>query len=178
MFNLFRRLLLLPFLVLSWGSINVAAATETFFDQSLGDFQSELVSARKSGKRGVLLMFETEGCPFCRKMREQVLGQPEVLRFFRGHFAIFSVDLLGSVTVTDFAGQNMTEKNFARAQRVRGTPTFIFVGLDGKEMARFVGATRDAGEFLALGRYVADGYWRTRNFKQFFPDTEPESRKP
>ena len=46
-----------------------AAEADKLFDQSLGDFRVELESAKKSGKRGMMLMFEAEGCPYCLKMR-------------------------------------------------------------------------------------------------------------
>lgn len=143
-----------------------AAAGDAFFDASLGDFAAELKSARQEGKLGVLLVFEAEGCPFCHRMREQVLGRPAVQQYFRRHFSIFTVDINGSVTVTDFAGKEVTEKALSLAYKVRGTPTFVFVGVDGQTMARHAGTTRDAEEFLALGRYVVDGHWRNASYEQ------------
>jgi thioredoxin-related protein len=155
-----------------------AADADAFFDASLGDFSAELQAARQQGKLGVLLMFEAEGCPYCRRMREQVLNQASVQQFYRRHFNIFAVDFLGSVAITDFAGKELTEKAFARAQRVRGTPTFLFVGLDGREMTRYTGATRDADEFMALGRYVAEGHQARMPFEQYYPASRPASRAP
>jgi len=155
-----------------------AADSAHFFDSSLGDFKAELDGALKENKQGLLLMFEVEGCPFCRKMKEQVLSRDEVQAYYRKYFAIVAVDVLGSLTISDFAGQSMTEKSFARAMKVRGTPTFLFIGPDGKEMARYVGATRDTREFMELGRFVVEGHWRTQEFRQFYPRTQPESRKP
>jgi thioredoxin-related protein len=145
----------------------LAASGDAFFDTSLGDFAAEIRTAQAKGKAGVLLMIEAEGCPYCRRMREKVLSQPAVQQYFRAHFNSFSVDFMGSVPVTDFTGKEVTEKNFARSQRVRGTPTFLFVGPDGKEMARYTGATRDADEFMALGRFVVDGHWQKMTFEQF-----------
>jgi thioredoxin-related protein len=175
-----RRFILPAFLVaLAWALAPAAVADASgFFDPSLGDFKAELATAAKEGKQGVLLMFEAEGCPYCRKMKEQVLTRPEVQAYYRKHFAIFTVDVLGSVTVTDFAGRSATEKNFAREQRVRGTPTFLFVGADGKEMTRYTGATRDAREFMELGRYIVEGHWRKQDFQQFYRNTQPEGRRP
>lgn len=174
-----RRYVLLALrAMISWTFAAAADDASGFFDPSLGDFKGELAAAAKGGKLGVLLMFEIEGCPYCRRMKEQVLNRADVQSYFHRHFAIFSVDVVGSVAVTDFVGGMVTEKEFARAQRVRGTPTFVFVSADGKEMARYVGATRDAKEFMELGRFVAEGHWRKQDFAQFYRNAQPEGRKP
>lgn len=167
-----RRLLplLVLFLSLLPHSAKAADAAQ-FFDQSLGDFKAELADGLKEGKKGMLVMFEAEDCPFCRMMKAQVLNRDEVQAYFHKHFAIVVVDVLGSVTITDFSGKGQTEKEFARSIKLRGTPTFIFYGPGGKEMTRYVGATRDAKEFMELGRYVAEGHWQKQGFGQFYPSS-------
>jgi thioredoxin-related protein len=102
-------------------------------------------------------------------MKAQVLNRDDVQAYYRKHFAIFAVDIFGSVPITDFVGKSHTEKGYAIAQKLRGTPTFVFVGAGGKEMTRYIGATRDAQEFMELGRYVADGHWRSKGFGEFYP---------
>lgn len=160
---------LLRFILVWLAALTLAQAApgDAFFDTSLGDYPAELQAARQQGKLGVLLVFEAEGCPFCKRMREQVLSQPEVQQYFRRHFNIFSVDINGSVTMTGFDGKEQTEKAYARALKVRGTPSFFFFAVDGREMARYSGATRDAGMFMLLGRFVAEGHWRNTTFEQF-----------
>lgn len=158
-------------------AVAAAEAGAAFFEQTLGDYPAELAAAQRQGKTGVLLMFEAEGCPYCKRMREQVLSQPDVQQYFKRHFSSFAVDILGSVEVTDFGGKELSEKSFARAQRIRGTPTFLFVGADGKELARYSGATRDADEFLALGRYVVEGHHRHKSFDQYLAGTHAPSRR-
>ncbi len=145
----------------------LASDGDAFFEQSLGDFRAEIQAAQKAGKLGVLLMFEAEGCPYCRKMRQNVLNRQDVQSYFRQRFTAFSVDVLGDVPVTAPDGREMAEKKIAAAMKVRGTPTFVFLGPDGIEMARYAGATRDADEFMLLGRYVADGHYRSQSFDQF-----------
>ncbi len=144
-----------------------AAPADAFFETSLGDFAAEIKTAQQQGKVGVLLMVEAEGCPYCRRMREQVLSQPAVQQYFKTHFNSFSLDMLGSVPVTDFTGKEVTEKTFARTLKIRGTPTFLFIAPDGKEMARYTGATKGVDEFMALGHFVADGHWQKMTFDQF-----------
>jgi thioredoxin-related protein len=152
----------LLYMATSW-----AASADSFFDQTLGDFREELESAKKAGKGGVLLMFEAEGCPYCRKMRSTVLNRADVQDYFKSHFANFTVDILGAVPVTDFAGKETTEARFAQSMRVLGTPTFLFISLDGAELARYTGATRDAEEFLHLGKYVVGGHFKHQTLDTF-----------
>lgn len=138
-----------------------------FFDQNLGDFKTELAAASKEGKVGILLMYELEDCPFCHRMKETILNQSEVQDYYRKRFLIFSVDINGDNPLVDFSGKETTEKKFAAEQRVRATPVFGFYDLDGKPMTRFTGASKDANEFMLLGRYVAEGIWKTMPFAKY-----------
>jgi thioredoxin-related protein len=139
-----------------------------FFQPTFGDFQEDLEEARAEGKKAILIFFEMDECPFCHRMKQQVLNQPEVQDYFREHFAIFSVDVEGDLEVTDFQGNTLKQSDFAfRENRVRATPVFQFFNLDGEPIARFTGATRDVREFLQLGEYVAEGHYQSMNFTRF-----------
>ncbi len=164
------RLLLLGSLLFI-GTISQSATRDPndyFFDQSLGDFREELESAREEGKQGILIMFEMEECPFCHRMKTRVLNQIEVQDYFKANFLIFSVDIEGGVMITDFQGEEMSQKDFAFKQfRVRATPVFGFFDLTGKLVARYTGATNDSREFLWLGEFVVDGHYEKSNFSRF-----------
>ena len=139
-----------------------------FFQPTFGDFQEELDEARADGKKAILIFFEMDECPFCHRMKQQVLNQPEVQDYFREHFAIFSIDVEGDVEITDFQGNTMRQSDFAfREFRVRATPVFQFFNLDGEPIVRFTGATRDVREFLQLGTFVAEGHHEQMNFTRF-----------
>jgi thioredoxin-related protein len=158
-------LLLLPI-----GDISAATRDpgENFFDQSLGNFYDELEVAREEGKKGVLIMFEMDECPFCHRMKTRVLNQAEVQDYFKQHFLIYTVDIEGDVEIADFQGNAMKEKDFAFKQfRVRATPVFGFFDLEGKLITRFTGATNDAQEFLWLGEFVVNDHYKTTNFSRY-----------
>ena len=139
-----------------------------FFDQSLGDFSEELEVARDEGKKGILIMFEMDECPFCHRMKARVLNQVDVQDYFKQHFQIYTVDIEGDVEIADFQGQAMKEKDFAFKQfKVRATPVFGFFDLDGQLITRFTGATNDAREFLWLGEFVVDGHYKSTNFSRY-----------
>lgn len=138
-----------------------------FFQPKLGDFKAELDTARQSGKSGVLLMFVMEDCPFCARMESSILSQSEVQDYYRKHFLIFEMDVKGGSPMTDFKGVNTTEKDFALKLRARATPTFIFFDNQGEPVTRFIGPTKDAAEFLLLGRYVVEGAYKTQPFSAY-----------
>lgn len=138
--------------------------TTHFFDQKIGDLKGDLEVAKKEGKKGILLMFELDDCPFCHRMKQTVLNQSEVQDYYRKHFIVYPIDAKGDTPVTDFSGKEMSEKQFAAVHRVRATPVFIFFGLDGKPLTRFTGATKDSKEFLQLGKYVVDGAYKAQPF--------------
>ncbi len=139
-----------------------------FFDQSLGDFTEELARAKAEGKQGVMLFFEMDDCPFCHRMKTTVLNQPEVQAYYRKHFLSFPVDVEGDVEITDFQGRTYTQKNFAeKVNRVRATPVFAFYDLQGRQVARYTGATSGVAEFMLLGEYVADGHYKEMPFTKY-----------
>jgi thioredoxin-related protein len=162
--------LLAALLLLAATAVNAVVRDpgEHFFDQTFGDFSEEIENAREQGKKGILIMFEMDECPFCHRMKTTVLNQSEIQDFFREHFLIFPVDIEGDVEVTDFSGNSLTQKDFALKEfRVRATPVFAFFDLDGKLIARYTGATRNAEEFRWLGDYVVDGAYDEVSFTRY-----------
>jgi thioredoxin-related protein len=176
-----KQLRWLPLLLLLFFASAQAATRdpgEFFFDQSLGDFSEELETARDEGKKGVLIMFEMDECPFCHRMKTRVLNQSEVQDYFKEHFLIYTVDIEGDVEITDFQGNSMKEKDFAfKVHKVRATPVFGFFDLDGKMMTRFTGATNDAREFLWLGDFVVNDHYKQTNFSRYKRQKKRELRQ-
>ena len=141
---------------------------EYFFQETFGDFQEELAIAKEENKKGILIFFEMDECPFCHRMKTTVLNKPEIQDWYRETFRIFSVDVEGDVDITDFEGNSTSQKDFAFKQhRVRATPVIAFFDLEGKRVARFTGATRDASEFMLLGQFVAEGAYEDSNFTRY-----------
>ena len=146
----------------------MASAEMSFFDQHLGDFAEELENAADENKKGILIFFEMDECPFCFRMKTTVLNQPEVIQYFKKHFLIFPVDIEGSVEMTDFQGKATIERDFAfRQNRVRATPVFAFFDLNGKRVARYTGPTSTVEEFMLLGQFVVDEEYKKTNFIRF-----------
>ncbi len=141
---------------------------EFFFDSSFGDFSEELVTAKEQGKKGILIFFEMDECPFCHWMKTNVLNKEKVQAFYKENFLIFSVDIEGDIEMTNFQGKTMTQKDFAfKENRVRATPVIAFFDLEGNRVMRFTGRSGSIGEFLLLGQFVADEEYKKTKFSKY-----------
>ncbi|HEV7800670.1 MAG TPA: thioredoxin family protein [Burkholderiales bacterium] len=147
----------------------------SFFNLNMGDLKTELAEARTDGKKALMVMFEQEGCPGCLYMKRNILNRRDVQDFYRSNFANLSLDIWSSVPVKDFANREQTEKAYAQAAKIKGTPTFVFYDLSGNEIARVFGTVDTPDEFLLLGQFVASGAYKTRTFAQY--KTEPRAMR-
>ena len=78
------------------------------------------------------------------------------------------MDIEGDVEITDFEGNNLTQKEFAtKINRVRATPVFAFYDLEGKQVVRYTGATRNTEEFLWLGEFFVNGEYKNMRFTKY-----------
>jgi thioredoxin-related protein len=158
------RALLAAVLVCAAGAALAAEPWERFFELSFGDLRAEAADAKKAGKIGLLVMYEFEECPYCAAMKRDVLSRPDVQAAFGARFRAIQIDTRGSQPVTGFDGRTLAERDFARAAGIRGTPTFVFYGLDGAMLAVQRGAISDPAVFILLGDYVATGAYRHGSF--------------
>lgn len=138
-----------------------------FFMPLFGDLRVDLDDARKDQRKGVVLIYEMEGCPFCERLKRTALRNDEVRRYYHSKFLVYRIDVKGALALTGWDGHERTESEFAAQQRVRATPTIVFYDLNGRELTRLVGPPLDATEFLLLGRYVADGRYASDSFDAY-----------
>lgn len=139
-----------------------------FFNETFGNLQEELQRAKDEGKKGVLIFFEMDECPFCHRMKETVLNQPEVQAYFREHFINIDIDIEGDVEINNFKGEPITQKQFAvKVNRVRATPVFAFYDLEGNQVVRYTGATSSVQEFMWLGEFFITGEYKNSKFSSY-----------
>ncbi len=141
---------------------------EYFFHQSFGDLQEEVELAREEGQVCIMVMFDLNDCPWCERMKNTILNQSEVQDYFRKNFRILSMNVEGDNLIVNFDGNEIAEKDFAlKHNRIRATPVFLFLDLEGKRVARYTGAAKNVEEFMLLGEFVSDRHYENTNFVKF-----------
>jgi thioredoxin-related protein len=166
-----KQIFLTFFVYCMLGSAYAAAPRDPykyFFQETWGDFPEEIATAREEGKKGILIFFEMDECPYCHYMKTKILNQPEVQDYYRKYFRIFSVDIEGDIEIVTPKGKHTTQKSFAfKDNRVRATPVFAFYDLDANKVFKFTGKTSSVKEFLWVGEYVVNQAYKTKNFREY-----------
>lgn len=89
----------------------------------------ELARALQQGQP-LVVMVSLEGCVFCRIVRQSHLAP-----MAREGFPLVQVDMRSAQAVRDFEGRMTTHDELTRRWRVSITPTVLFFGAGGKEVA-------------------------------------------
>lgn len=144
--------------------------------ETFKDMNDDLAEATEEGKR-LMLIFEQEGCIYCKKMHEEVFPVPEITRYIEDNFFVVQLNLRGDVEVTDFDGESLSEKDMARKWGIQFTPTMMFLPEEVEEALSASGAavvtipgalpvdtTIDLLTWVNEKRYAPDG---KENFKQY-----------
>lgn len=149
--------------------------TKPWFLESLLDLNDDVKEAADKNKR-LAIMWELKGCPYCRKVHEINLADPAIETFIKDRFEVLQLNIRGSREVTDFDGERLPEKDFARKYGVRATPTFQFfpestAGLAQKppaarEVARWQGYM-EPKPFVAMFRFVVERGYETKSLMDY-----------
>lgn len=149
--------------------------TQPWFLESFLDLTEDLETAAAEGKH-FAVMWELKGCPYCKETHFTNFADPEINTFVRDNFVILQLNLIGSRRVTDFDGEERSEKEIAEKYGVRFTPTFQFFPETAQGLAEKSGAAREIArmpgyfrpeDFLAMFRYVRSGAVKTEDFRSF-----------
>lgn len=146
---------------------------QPWFHDGFLEMGPDLEEAAADGK-GLIVMFEQLGCPYCRELHEVNYAIPEIANYQADHFLTVQLNLWGDRVVTDFDGEELSEKDLARKWFVNFTPTILFFPAERVGAQTFA----EAQGFLMPGyfkpfhyatalEYVADGAYTDTGFQRF-----------
>ncbi|CCQ73737.1 thioredoxin family protein [Magnetospira sp. QH-2] len=131
--------------------------TESWFKNlSFLDLKEDLQEALDAGKKGLVLVFEQEGCGACQRLHEVNFQEKETIDYVSKNFDIMVINMYGANEVTDFDGEVLAEARFNEKLMVNFSPTTVFFGPEGKEVFRVPGYLAPRF-YLKAFEYVVDG---------------------
>lgn len=134
-----------------------------FFDLSEDDFKEDLIVAQEEGKKGIMLFFSMENCPYCEKMKKDVFTDDKVKQLIKNNFLVFEIDIYGSIEIKDFEGEPSTHKEFSEITGAYATPTIAFYDLKGNNLVTQVGMLNTI-QMLIMGEYILDKHYKEMEF--------------
>ena len=122
-------------------------------------------------------MWELKGCPYCRETHLRQFRAAGHFRVRAANFDILPLNVLGSRKVTDFDGEELSEKQLAAKYGVKFTPTIQFFPTTAseslkdlpppqREVIRIPGYLRP-DDFLDVFRFVAQRDAGAKTFREF-----------
>ncbi len=145
-----------------------------WFKDSFLDFPEDLIEATDEGKR-LVIFFHQDGCPYCNALVQRNFSQKNIVEKARKNFDIIAINMWGDRPVTDFDGQQYTEKTFAKKLRVQFTPTVIFFDEQGKTALRINGY-RSPQRFSLDLDYVAQHKEKNTHYRDFIQANLPAGK--
>ena len=139
--------------------------SEPWFLESFLELQDDRIEAMEKGKH-FAIMWELKGCPYCKETHLVNFADKKINKYVQDNFEILQLNYIGSRIVTDFDGEEMSEKELARKYGVRFTPTFQFFPRSDKTLSTLTPKDREAARF--------PGYMKPEHFNQMFQYVKQE----
>jgi thioredoxin-related protein len=110
-----------------------------FIDNAFKDFPDDLNNALSNGKKGLMVLFTTEGCSYCDRFIKKSLGDPEIAKVVQRNFDTVGLEIFNDANMVHPDGTPTNVANFAESEGVEFSPTLLFFGKEGKTFLKLVG---------------------------------------
>ena len=148
---------------------------QPWFLDSFLELKDDLAEATASNKR-FAVFWELKGCPYCKETHFVNFARKDISSYIREHFVILQLNVLGSRLVTDFDGEELSEKALAAKYGVRFSPTIQFFPADGSSLGGLPARKRPVANirgylkpdhFLAMFKFVESQSYKTMSFRKY-----------
>lgn len=113
----------------------------------------------------VLIYANAVWCTYCKKQEKEVFSQEAVQDLTNEHFYSVWLDIESEEKMI-FRGEEVTQMEFARAMRITGTPTFIFLDSEGEIIAGQPGFIPE-DLFTQILKFVGSDAYLDQSFEEY-----------
>src|SRR5258706_8574227 len=113
-------------------------ALPPWFTETFLDLREDVAQAARERKR-LMILFEQDGCPYCKELVLTNFSQKTIADKARRNFLAVSLNIWGDREVTWTDGKKFSEKGLAAFLKIQFTPTLVFFDERGGIVARLNG---------------------------------------
>ncbi|MDQ2091414.1 thioredoxin family protein [Marimonas arenosa] len=149
---------------------------QPWFLDSFLELGDDLQAAADNG-RNLMVIWEQNGCPYCRELHYVNFQRAEITDFIQAHFDVIQLDMFGAREVRDFDGETLEERRLAEKWGVQFTPTTQLFHAENAgagtlreaEVFRMPGYLKPFHYLSSLEYVVAQDY-KNQGFQRFLQD--------
>lgn len=144
-----------------------------WFAHTFLNLPEDLADAQANGKKGIILYFGQEHCAYCEALLEvNFEKEKDIVNYTQQNFDVIALDIWGDRKVTDFDGNELSEKSLAEFEQTDFTPSLIFYTENGTEALRLRGY-HPPYKFRGALKYVTEQYYRQESYPQYMARANP-----
>lgn len=116
----------------AWAGLVSGADKKLYLSHDL----TELSKLAKHEKKLILLLVSLEDCPYCERLKADVLNPMMQSKSDYQHVLFAEIQMDDTWAITDFNGQNLTGSDWARKAKVYTAPTLLLLDADGQALSK------------------------------------------
>lgn len=148
---------------------------EWFVDSPFLDLEEVTSEISDNGKKGLMILFTTQGCSYCEQFIHESLGDPKIAGKVQEKFAAIGLEIFDDAEMISPTGETIAVKHFAKQEGVGFAPTLLFYDENGKRVLRQIGYQAPQ-RFTHLMDYVADKRYDSETLRDFITAKEAEQQ--
>ena len=137
-----------------------------FINSEFLDLSDDLDAAISEGRKGLMVLFTTEGCSYCSVFIQKSLGDPEIAKLVQQNFGAIGMEIFDDTEMVSPWGKSLPVKVFAKQEGVMFSPTVLFYDTSGKQILRKTGYLSPE-RFQNTLDYVINGHYRSESYASF-----------
>ena len=138
-----------------------------WFKATFYDLDDDIAEAGEEGKKGLMILFTTEGCSYCARFIDVSLGNPELAARVQKNFVAVGMEIFDDKMMTSPDGDSMPIKVFAICQGAEFAPTLLFFDTDGQRVLRLPGYQTPERFGIVLD-YVSGGHYSKLSLRDYY----------
>jgi thioredoxin-related protein len=128
-------------------------------------FDQGLRQAKEQNKP-IFVYFGRFGCAWCDEVNKKTFIDPDLRKLYIKDFVLVYVDSESGKRLKLPSGERITEANLGVRYKAFGTPMFLFLDENGKQLASIPGI-QSVKDFRDYDRYVTDKHYLTQTLGEF-----------
>ncbi len=118
-----------------------------------------------AARKKILIDVYTDWCGWCKKMEKDTYSDEDIKGYLTSNYILVRLNAESDKKET-VGNEEMTQADIARAYKVNGYPTTVFLNSDGLPITYVSGYMKPA-EFKPVLKYIAEDYYKKMGYQEY-----------